>query len=394
MTIRSFFFWSHLVAGVCAGLVILIMSLTGVLLTYERQTIAWADRGYQSAPVSPEDLPLRVEGLLTQLRADHPDLKPTAVTLASKPDAPALVAAERRSLLVNAYTGEVLGESAPTVRLVMAELRAWHRWLAVDGEGRPFARAITGWSNAIFLLIVCSGLYLWWPRKWNWAQLKGIVLFKGGLRGKARDFNWHNVVGVWSAVPLFIVVLCAVPISFPWASTLVYRAVGEEPPRPGGGREAPAPAGRERRPERVASLEGLDELMARAQQQVPGWRTITLRIPTSPTAPAVFAIDRGDGGQPQLRSTLALDRQTRDVVTYEAFSDLTLGRRIRNVMRFAHTGEVLGIPGQTIAGLASAGGVVLVCTGILLAWRRFRAWLRRRSDRTEFTSASARSTAA
>lgn len=101
----------------------------------------------------------------------------------------------------------------------------------------------------------------------------------------------------------------------------------------------------------------------------------------------IFGIDRGDGGQPQLRSTLTLDRKTTDVIAYEAFADLTLGRRIRNVMRFAHTGEVLGIPGQTVAGLASAGGVVLVCTGVMLAWRRFRTWLRRRSDRTEFTSA-------
>jgi uncharacterized iron-regulated membrane protein len=92
----------------------------------------------------------------------------------------------------------------------------------------------------------------------------------------------------------------------------------------------------------------------------------------------VFAIDKGDGGQPQHRSTLTLDRRTGDVVTYEAFSDLTLGRRIRNVMRFAHTGEVLGIPGQTLAGAVTFGGVMLVWTGIALALRRFRSWLRRR----------------
>jgi uncharacterized iron-regulated membrane protein len=66
-------------------------------------------------------------------------------------------------------------------------------------------------------------------------------------------------------------------------------------------------------------------------------------------------------------------------VSEESFADLTPGRRIRNVMRFAHTGEVLGIPGQTIAGVVSAGGAVLVWTGFALAWRRFRAWLRRRA---------------
>ena len=50
-------------------------------------------------------------------------------------------------------------------------------------------------------------------------------------------------------------------------------------------------------------------------------------------------------------------------------------------MRFAHTGEVLGIPGQTIAGAVSAGGAVLVWTGLALAWRRLRAWLKRRGER-------------
>jgi uncharacterized iron-regulated membrane protein len=52
-------------------------------------------------------------------------------------------------------------------------------------------------------------------------------------------------------------------------------------------------------------------------------------------------------------------------------------------MRFAHTGEVLGIPGQTIAGLVSAGGVVLVWTGIALTLRRFNAWRARQRERPD-----------
>jgi hypothetical protein len=49
-------------------------------------------------------------------------------------------------------------------------------------------------------------------------------------------------------------------------------------------------------------------------------------------------------------------------------------------LRFAHTGEVAGIVGQTVAGLASAGGALLVWTGLALAWRRFRSWSARRRD--------------
>jgi uncharacterized iron-regulated membrane protein len=72
-----------------------------------------------------------------------------------------------------------------------------------------------------------------------------------------------------------------------------------------------------------------------------------------------------------------------EVASYESFASLTTGRRIRNVMRFAHTGEVLGLAGQTVAGLVSAGGAVLVWTGIALALRRFGAWIKRRRQELE-----------
>ena len=41
---RTVLFWAHLAAGTVAGVVILIMSVTGVALTYEKQMLEWADR--------------------------------------------------------------------------------------------------------------------------------------------------------------------------------------------------------------------------------------------------------------------------------------------------------------------------------------------------------------
>jgi uncharacterized iron-regulated membrane protein len=72
-----------------------------------------------------------------------------------------------------------------------------------------------------------------------------------------------------------------------------------------------------------------------------------------------------------------LDRATGDVVRWESFASYTRGRQLRSILRFAHTGEVVGVAGQTIAGLVSAGGAVLVFTGLTLAIRRFRAWIAR-----------------
>jgi uncharacterized iron-regulated membrane protein len=389
MKLRTLIFWPHLIAGVAAGIVIFLMSVTGVLLTYERQLIAWADSHLRSAPPAAGAVRLPLETLIETIRTDHPDVSPTAVTVGSAPDAPVTVAVPQKTLFFDAYSGRLLGEGTTGVRRFMSETRAWHRWLAVDGEGRPIARAITGWSNLIFLFIVVSGFYLWFPRKWTWAQVRSVVLLNSKATGKARDFNWHNVVGVWSSVPLFIVVLTCMPISFPWANALVYQMVGEEPPaaRGGGAGGREGRGGRDGRggeqEARGPAVEGLNTLMARAEQQVDGWRTINVRVPESNRAPMAFAIDQGDGGQPHLRSTLTLDRATGNVVTYESFESQSLGRRLRSISRFAHTGEVLGIPGQTIAGLATLGGAVLVWTGLALAWRRWRAWMKRRADRAE-----------
>jgi uncharacterized iron-regulated membrane protein len=401
---RKVLFWCHLAVGVIAGLIILIMSVTGVLLTYEKQITYWADtRNYQVAPPSPEATRLSVEALLAKTREANPDVALTTITTrsgASEPVAIGLAGAPGagpgggRTIFIDPYTGAVLGEGSKGVHDFFHVMTDWHRWLGAHGASRNTARAITGASNLGFLFIVASGIYLWWPRKRNWPQFKNILWFKQGLPGKARDFNWHNVIGFWSFVPLFIVVLSATVISYPWASNLAYRVVGENPPAQRGPGQPPGAAGPQRggveqRGEigrRDATtppvVDNLNGLWARAEQQVSGWRSVSLRMPTSPDAPLTFTIDQGSGGQPQKRAQLALDSKTGEVTRWEPFSSYTTGRKLRTFLRFAHTGEVAGLVGQTVAGLASLGGAFLVWTGISLALRRLLAWRKRRSGET------------
>jgi uncharacterized iron-regulated membrane protein len=246
----------------------------------------------------------------------------------------------------------------------------WHRWLGASPEGRARARMITGACNLAFLFLALSGLYLWMPRVWTWRQVRAVAWFRRGLAGKARDFNWHNAIGLWSAIPLVVVVASAAVISYPWASDLVYRIAGDvPPPRPA----APAQPGTRTgaAPTLPASL---DLAWPRATQHVEAWRTISVRVPAAGAGTATFTIDRGTAGQPQKRGTLTVATATGDIVKWEPFSSLSPGRQLRSYLRFAHTGEVWGLAGQTIAGLASLGGAFLVWTGLSLAIRRLWAW--------------------
>jgi uncharacterized iron-regulated membrane protein len=84
-----------------------------------------------------------------------------------------------------------------------------------------------------------------------------------------------------------------------------------------------------------------------------------------------FSIARGQRGRPDLRDQISLDRATGEVVKWEPYASQSPGRRLRTWSRWVHTGEAGGVIGQTVAGLVSAGAVVLVWTGIALALRRF-----------------------
>jgi uncharacterized iron-regulated membrane protein len=403
---RKVVFWMHLVTAVSAAAIILLMSVTGVLLTYQRQITAWADtRSLDAGPPAPGAARLAPDGLLARVAQTHPG-KPTTLKWFADADAPAQVAFGReKTLFVSAYTGQVLSEGSTGVRAFFRKVVALHRWVGAEGEKRELGKSISGAANLLFLFLVVSGFYLWFPRSWTRRAFRNVAWFRRGLTPRARDFNWHHVIGFWSAVPLFVIVLSGAVISYPWASNLVYRAVGETPPPPpteGRAPSAPGAAGPsasrplgERgetrggdagRPagergegrggdaDAPVPLDGIGALAMRAERQVEGWRSITLTLPRKADEPIAFAIDRADGGQPQKRASLALDPATGEVSKWEPFPTQTTGRQLRSILRFAHTGEVLGIPGQTLAGLVSLGAAFLVWTGLALTWRRFRQW--------------------
>lgn len=382
---RTFIFWLHLAAGLIAGSIVLIMSVTGVLLMYEQQIIEWADRDIRPATPPPGTARLGVERLLTAAAAAWPGASPSAVTVKADLEAPALVSLGReQSVYVDPFTGRVLGEGSKPVRAALHAITDWHRWLGVAGEGRDTARKITGACNLAFLFLIVSGFYLWVPRRWTRRQVRNVAWFRGGLSGKARDFNWHNTIGLWIFLPLFVIVLSGVFISYPWAGDLLLRLTGDKvEPRREGRPEGPGGLPGGRGGESKLDLTGLDGLWARAEQRVPGWQTITLRLPRSADAPVAFTILSGGRGRPDLRAQLTLDRATGEVESWQPYASQSTGRKVRSWMRWLHTGEAGGFLGQTLAGLASAGAAVLVWTGVALSWRRFFSKAKNRDLRAQ-----------
>ena len=368
---RKVLFWTHLVVGITVGLVVFIMSVTGVALTYQRQTQQWAD-GFDVRPAEATAERMPVAELLRQAR-DEQDANPTALLLRNDPAKPARVSFGRQSFELDPYTGERLGAGAVGVRKAFRALMGWHRWLGQEGEGRAVARAITGFCNLAFLFIVISGLYLWWPKSWRWSSLRSVVLFRRGLAPRARHFNWHNVIGFWTAIPLALVVATGSFFYYSWPSSLVYWVTGEERPQRGP-RSASSDS---EEPPPPDDYDGMDALVSAALEEEPAWNLATFRFGSHPEAPVAVTLDRSQWGtRVDQRTTLVMDRATATVLREEIPSQAS---RARTWIRWLHTGEAFGFIGQTIAGIASLAGCFLVYTGWSLSWRRFLAWRRRRT---------------
>jgi uncharacterized iron-regulated membrane protein len=383
--LRKTVFWIHLGCGIAAGLVVLMMSVTGVILTYERELLAWAERGVLSGMRQTAGR-LSVDALVAAMETHEPGFEPATITIAADARTPATLGAGRSgSRLVDPYSGASLGEGATGMRRFFGTVEGWHRWFNAGNEDRALWRAVTGASNLAFLFLIVSGLYLWLPRVYRWAAFQAHLLFNPKAKsGKARDYNWHHVFGIWSALPLLVVVATAVVFSYPWANDLVYAAFGEAPPQRSA-QPGPPPAGNASVPDEglqvAPARPPLEALFRVAAQHVAGWQSITMQIPEPAQATVRFTIDRGDGGEPQRRDVLVLDAVSGTVTAWEPFAGQSPGRRARSWIRFLHTGEAFGLAGQTVAGLVSLTSGIMVWTGLALAYRRLIVPMLRRKRR-------------
>ncbi len=378
---RKTIFWIHLSAGVLASIVVLTMSVTGVLLTYERQMKRWAAES-NYVPAAEQGERLSLDALLNLQQLARRDLTPTTAIVTNNPGAPVVLRAGRLGgIELNPYDGSEMHTEATGLSNFFGVVTRFHRWFNIEGDNRAIARQVTGVSNVIFLFLVLSGMYLWLPALWQATLFKArLWLRKDYPNAKVRDFHWHHIFGIWMAIPLIAVVYSGMVISYPWAANFMYRVFGAEVPvqqqaagpTSNGVPQAAAIAGSVAAVAAGPQWKSMDELIvaALADDASAGWKRFTLTLPPAAAHQVQIEIDHGNGAQAQLRHTLSLDRATGTIVGRRGFADQPEAQRLRGIARFLHTGEVLGFWGQTIAGLASLAGVLLVWTGLALAWRR------------------------
>lgn len=380
MRLRRAVFWIHLAAGVMSGAVVAIMSLTGVAIAFEEEILAWCDRDAgRIGPLAADVRPLAFEEARAQ--AAQTGFVATQIGVSRDPArAWDLYAGREGPLYVHPATGELRPSRAHEVHEAIHFLEEWHRWLGMPEERLAVGRAITGACNLAFLVLCVTGLYLWFPRQWTRPALRPRVWFTGA-RGKARDFNWHHVLGFWSLPVLAVLAATAVVISYEWGHRLVFFVAGETAPKARNFAMMATPAAVVPPPPAGATRLPLETALARVQEAFPAWQKIDLYFPPAAApgtvvAPLNFDVTLPDYMPSRAYVPVEVDPFTGNILQAVRFQERSAGLQARVWIRFLHTGAGFGLPGKIVATVATLASLVLVYTGLALSWRRLRRTLR------------------
>ena len=103
------------------------------------------------------------------------------------------------NVFINPYNGDVLGEQDAKLNL-QAVARALHGELMIGTLGDRLVELAAGWG----VVLVVSGLYLWWPRGQSAA---GILWPRLSRRARPLWRDFHAVTGFWGAALLLFMLI-------------------------------------------------------------------------------------------------------------------------------------------------------------------------------------------
>ncbi|MDR2114861.1 MAG: PepSY domain-containing protein [Planctomycetaceae bacterium] len=379
--LRRIVYELHLWLGIISGLILFIVCLSGTLLTFKTEMIQFLehDRYYvkkdnTAVPKSLEELVLLVEAAEQGkvVRVTIPSAnnqawifnvkkeKTNAVKLPA--GMPAIHAMLGTAYLVNPYTGESLGPQRSKTYMFFMMLTFLHRFLLLDIRT---GQIIVGSATLVFLVLVISGLCLWFPSKlrvWkNWLSGLSIRTQKG--RGRFL-YDIHNTLGFYILIPVVIMALTGPIISFTWYRLVTEQILGAKP----FGRVLEKPVSSKTTPTIKQRLKW-DDFIDRGNQITTRKGITRLSFPQSPDESVTF--QRIGAGFCNIMATdkIQFDQYTGELLKGDLFNQLPFNEKIASLIFPLHNGEIFGTISKMIYFVACLIATSLPITGVIL-WTR------------------------
>ena len=227
---KKIFHQIHLWLSVPFGLIIALICFSGAMLVFENEVVELTRHElYYVKKV--ETVPLSVDRLLEEVELTLPDsVSVTGISIFPDPERTwqvNLSRPHRASMYVDPYTGEIKGKyERPAFFVTMFRL---HRWLldSMKAEDGVFwGKMIVGVSTLLFVVVLISGIVIWWPRTRK--ALKNSLSISVGRGFRRFWYDLHVAGGMYALLFLLAMALTGLTWSFGWYRTGFYKVFGVE----------------------------------------------------------------------------------------------------------------------------------------------------------------------
>jgi len=366
---------AHLWLGLSSGLIVLLLGITGCIYVFSVEITAWLrhDEMYVQE-VKQEKLPMSFLWEQTQKTVGE-GKKITGGRVYNDPEKAAVFTCYKAgnqdavlyfdsidqyyNIYTDPYTGKVLGMYDEELDFFNI-IKMLHWSLLLNA---PIGQQIIGWGTFIFVIMLITGIILWWPK--NKAARKQRLWFqwKDTTKWRRKNYDLHNIFGFYVATIALIVAFTGMVWAFTWFQSLVYVA----------GSLSITP------PEQLVSQSKIiktgkkdaafDKALLAAMKKHSDAAGFSISKPADSIAP----IDVYVGQYPDVyyvSHQMQFDQYTGAFLAERTHDDKNFGEKLITANYDIHVGAILGFPGKILAFIASFISAMLPLTGFIIWYGR------------------------
>lgn len=370
MRVKKTIGFIHLWLGLISGLIIFILGITGSILVFEDQLkdIFYSKRIFADTKSS-KLLPLDTLKQIAQ-GAVGKDKVIGRVQIIPNSNRTYIFSAEGYNgdaiLYTNQYTYSNKVYINPfTGKVQCLENTKWDFFMVVlslhyDLMLGPIGHFIVPWATVIFVIMLITGIILWWPKNKSAAKQRLWFKWKSTTRWKRKNYDLHNIPGFYILFIALFISLTGLVMGFGWFSNTVKLIAN-------GGKELPAEQRAVSDTTNIIPVANLQDIYAHTLMSGAICKKLVFVFPEEKEATlTVRAYQNEDNSIKQ--NIFFYDRYSGKLLKTRAYEKLSMGDKVNMANYDIHVGKILGLPAMILAFIASLVAASLPITGFYIWW--------------------------
>lgn len=375
--LRRWIFKIHFYAGLLAGLLWLVVSVTGSFVVFVPELRRMEVPGWTR--VEPVGQPLPMEELLQRFQRERPTDRMYSIYFDFKPNwglnfRSVAANGDRIHTFVDQYRGNLLASVNYSSR--SHSPLQWIYELHAELLGGPVGKKINAWLAFALGAMSVSGIFLWWRGRSYW---KSGLEYRAKASWKRQVWDLHNLGGFLFSLPLLLLSISGAYFAYGPAYASFARIIT------GGPGEIPPPQALHSSPRR-----SLDEIVESARSALPESVPSMIIFPATAGDPFTLRMRLESDPHRIGLNWLYVDPASAQVLRVDRLDEQPLGVQIIRLMTPLHYGTIGGLSTRMLWLIAGLMPGVLFVAGILMWWNRTlsRKWRNARQPSPARSAAS------